>query len=182
MMYQVDGIIVVEGKEDICYLSSFIEAEYISMNGFNIPKEEIEYIKEASKYVDVIVMTDPDEAGRKIETKIRQLIPGVQFVNIDINKCTRGKKKGIAECEKGEILEVLKPYIKEKKHEKKQVLQGNLSILDVTDKNLRKFLCDKYHLGICSNKKLFKRIKTLRIKEEDIAESIKEYQSGNQSF
>ena len=44
MKYFINKIIVVEGKEDVSYLSSFIDSEYIVTNGYELPKEEIEYI------------------------------------------------------------------------------------------------------------------------------------------
>ena len=48
-MYYFDGIIVVEGKSDVSYLSSFIDALYITTNGYEIPDEEIDFLKHYSK-------------------------------------------------------------------------------------------------------------------------------------
>ena len=74
MKYFINKIIVVEGKEDVSFLSSFIEAEYITTNGYDIPKEEVEYINQASKRKEILVLVDPDKAGREIEEKLKTII------------------------------------------------------------------------------------------------------------
>ena len=45
MKYYLNNILVVEGKEDVSYLSSFLDAEFVTTNGYDIPEEEIEYFK-----------------------------------------------------------------------------------------------------------------------------------------
>ena len=178
MMY-INGIIVVEGKEDAGYLSSFIKCEYVLMNGYNIPKEEIEYLNKASNYVDLIVMMDPDKAGREIESKLRISLEKAHYLNVDISECKRGKKNGIAETNKEEILRVLKPYITDKNEDKNELLLGKITNLDVSDQKLRQYICRKFSLGICNNKKLFRRLKTLRIDEDEVLEAMEEFRSGN---
>ena len=42
---KVDGVIVVEGKSDIAFLSNFIEAEFVITNGSEISKDTISYLK-----------------------------------------------------------------------------------------------------------------------------------------
>lgn len=175
MKYFIDKLIVVEGKEDVSYLSSFIESEYITTNGYEIPKEEIDYINEASKHKEILVLVDPDKAGREIENKLKEKIKKATYILVDISKCLRGKKNGVAECEKEEIIKVLKPHFSSKNPQKSHNLQRNLSKLDFNDKELRNYLCKKYHLGKCNLKKLFVRIETLEIPLEELNKSIREY-------
>ena len=40
-----DGIIVVEGKNDASYLSSFVDTIFAITNGYEIPQKEIEFLK-----------------------------------------------------------------------------------------------------------------------------------------
>ena len=56
----VDGIIVVEGKSDVAFLSSFIDAEFVITTGSEISDDTISYLKERSKNTKIIVLTDPD--------------------------------------------------------------------------------------------------------------------------
>ena len=46
MKKYLDGILVVEGKEDASYLSNYISSEIVTTNGFDIPKETISYLKD----------------------------------------------------------------------------------------------------------------------------------------
>ena len=56
----INALIVVEGTTDVSLLTSFLDAEIVTTNGSDVPRETIDYILEASKRKDVIVLTDPD--------------------------------------------------------------------------------------------------------------------------
>ena len=182
MKYYLSKILVVEGKEDVSYLSSFLDAEFVTTNGYEIPNEEIKYLNAASKFKDILVLVDPDKAGRDIEEKLKNKLVKATYLNVEISKCNRGQKDGVAECEQEEVLKVLKPYIETKKHEKSAVLQENSLKIELSDTLLREYLCNKYNLGKCNNKTLIKRLETLQISEEELKKSIEEYRNGNQSF
>ena len=179
MKYYLNKILVVEGKEDVSYLSSFLDAEFVTTNGFEIPEEEIEYLNAASKYKEILVLVDPDKAGRNIEEKLKSKLTKATNLNVEISKCDRGQKNGVAECEQEEILKVLKPYLESKKHEKSGVLQENSLKIELSDSELREFLSNKFSLGKCNNKTLIKRLETLQISEEELKKAIEEYRNGN---
>ena len=115
MKYYLDAILVVEGKEDVSYLSSFIDSEYVVTNGYDISEEELDYLNAASKYKNVIVLVDPDVAGRAIENRLKNKLSKATYLNVKISECIRGEKDGIAECDSSEILRVLGPYLKQEK-------------------------------------------------------------------
>ena len=48
-------LIVVEGKTDIAFLSSFIDADFYSVNGSAVSEKDIQFIKEYIKKGEVIV-------------------------------------------------------------------------------------------------------------------------------
>ena len=45
---RIDGVIVVEGKSDVAFLSNFIDTEFVTTNGSEISKDTIEYLKKIS--------------------------------------------------------------------------------------------------------------------------------------
>ena len=177
MKHYLNKIIVVEGKEDASYLSSFIDAEIVTTNGYDLPKEEIEYLNKASDFKEILVLVDPDLAGREIENKLKKILKKATYLNVDISKCSRGKKDGVAECEQEEILRVLKPYFESKNIEKTPLLQGNLLKITLSDSDFRSFLSKKYSLGKCNSKTVLRRLKTLQISEDDLQETMKEFES-----
>ena len=56
---QYPAIIVVEGTSDEALISSFMDADIVVTNGSDVPRETIEYLKEAKKKRDIVVLTDP---------------------------------------------------------------------------------------------------------------------------
>lgn len=167
-MYYFDGIILVEGKADVCFLSSFINCEYVITNGYDFPLETVDYLQNVKKR-EIIVLTDPDEAGRKIEEKVKRILPNCRCFCVDINKCDKHGKHGIAECEKDEVIHVLgdilsiEPINKETLS-KKDYLELNL----ITSPVKRTYISSKLHLGTCNSKTLFKRLNYNLYKKEDI--------------
>ena len=87
MKMYLDGVLVVEGKEDASYLSNYISSEIVVVNGYELDEATIDYLKGKK----VIALLDPDEAGKTIRNKLNSLIRDVINVEIDINKCNRGR-------------------------------------------------------------------------------------------
>ena len=167
----LDGVLVVEGKEDASYLSNYISSEIVVINGFELDNRIIEYLKNNK----VIALLDPDEAGIKIRERINGLIPNITNVEIDISKCTKGEKNGVAECEIDEVLTKLKPFVIEKDKQDFIVKKSDLYELGLlTNKELRDYICEKLKLGKCNGKTLYKRLASANVDIETIKKLIKE--------
>ena len=176
MKKYLDAILVVEGKEDAAFLSNYIASEIVTINGYEMPNTTISYLKDKR----VIVLTDPDEAGRIIRTRLNELLKNAINVEIDINKCCKGKKKGVAECQIDEILAKLKPYFIDKERHENTINSSLLYELGILgNKELRKFVCKRLNLGDCNNKQMIKRINYQQITIETLKSIVKEYNNGN---
>lgn len=170
MKIYLNGILVVEGKEDASYLSNYIASEIVLVNGFEIPKTTINYLKNKK----VIVLTDPDEAGQKIRKRINVLLPDATNVEIDIKKCNRGNKNGVAECEIDEILTKLKQYSVTANESQSDIKMSDLYDLGLLgNQELRKSVCAKLNLGECNAKTLYKRLIANNIKLKELVEIVK---------
>ena len=176
MKITLSRTLVVEGKEDASYLSNYIASEIAIVNGFELSEKNISYLKNKS----VILLLDPDEAGQQIKNKLLKLLNDCVVVNVDINKCSKGNKKGIAECEISEILTKLEPYkIPDVK------ISENIKISDIynlgltNNRELREAVCNKLCLGKCNNKLFFKRLNLNNIKLEKLRETVEEIRNGN---
>lgn len=166
----LDGILVIEGKEDASYLSNYIGSEIVTTNGFDIPKTTVSYLKDKR----VIVLTDPDVAGKKIREKLNALLPNAINVEVDIKRCTRNIKNGVAECDIDEVLTELKPYITTQKDTKSDIKLSDLYNLGLmNNKDLREEVCEKLNVGKCNVKTLYKRLLNNNIKLEQLCEIIK---------
>ena len=156
MKIYLDGILVVEGKEDASYLSNYIASEIVIVNGFELSKDTINYLKDKK----AILLLYPDESGLKIREKLNKVLVNPINVEIDISKCNRGIKKGVAECQIDEVLAKLSQYVIEK--DMKNTSDIRISDLYelglINNKELRDDVCEKLNLGKCNGKQLYKRL------------------------
>ena len=122
----------------------------------------MKYLKKASESSKLFLLTDPDNEGRKIRERVNKEITNLINIEIDINKCTKGDKNGVAECENNEVLRVLSPYFEEINiHD-----ENNIGIIFKT--NERKIICEKLNIEEVNNKQLNKRLRRLNISKDEI--------------
>lgn len=170
MKLYLKGILVVEGKEDASYLSNYIASEIVVVNGYEIPESTISYLKDKR----TILLLDPDEAGLKIRKQLKNLLPNSVDIEIDITKCNRGIKNGVAECQIDEILSKLHKYVDDEVKSSSDITESDLYNLGlIGNKELRKKVCNKLNLGSCNGKTLYKRLLNNNISLEQLCEIIK---------
>ena len=172
----LNRILVVEGKEDAAYLSNYISSEIVITNGYELSEATISYLKDRP----VLLLLDPDEAGASIRNKINKLLHDVVNIEVDINKCTRGIKNGVAECDIEEVLSKLTPFCMNNVTYSPYIKQSDLYNLKIIEnKDLRSYVCGRLNLGVCNNKTLLKRLIYNNIQLDELNEIIKEYKNGN---
>lgn len=174
---KIKEVIVVEGKSDLTLLKSFLDAEIIITNGSEISKETLDLIKKANETCGVIVLTDPDYPGIRIRNKISEYIGDCKHAFIEKSKAIKGKKVGVAETKKEDILNALKNVITYKKNIKKIVNESDLYELGLIgkedSKQKREKVCKYYHLGWCNGKTFLKRVNMFGLTISDLKEVIK---------
>lgn len=171
MKLYLDGTLVVEGKEDASYLSNYIASEIVVVNGFETAEETISYLKNRK----VLLLLDPDEAGLKIRSKLNEQLDGAINIEIDINKCTRGIKNGVAECQIDELLNKLRDYAINNPSNTSNLKISDLYNLGLSNnKGLRMKVCQKLNLGKCNVKTLYRRLNINGIDVEQLRKIIKE--------
>ena len=176
MKKYLNAILVVEGKEDASYLSNYIGSEIVVVNGFELSKETISYLKDKI----VIALLDPDEAGQKIRQTINQKLNNVINVEVDIHQCTRGIKNGVAECQICEVLHNLEPYFVDEKVSDATINNKDLYDLGILEnKALREYICKELNLGKCNNKQFVKRIALNKIELSTLKKIAENYKNGN---
>ena len=168
----LDGILVVEGKEDASYLSNYISSEIVVVNGYELDAKTIAYLQGKK----VIALLDPDDAGKTIRKKLNAIIPDLINVEIDINKCNRGKKNGVAECEIGELIGKLQAFSVKNPQICQNITIFDLYNLGITESSeLREYVSEKLNLGKCNNKQLLKRMNLNQIQLEVLKKIVEEY-------
>ena len=166
MKYHISNIIVIEGKDDEAYLSSFIDAIFVKTNGYDIPEEEIAFLNNPRIKKPIIVLTDSDEAGKTIRAKLNQLIKTPINVEVNILKCNKKNKHGVAECEKEEVVNALEEHI-DYNTTKELIDAAFISSLSI-NKTKREDLCEELQLGTCNNKTFIKRLNYLGYTKDEL--------------
>ena len=72
-------------------------------------------------------------------------------------------------------MKVLGPFVNTKKPQNNRVLQEKSLKITLSDKNLRRYISHKYHLGKCNNKQLLKRMNLNQVQLEELKRIVKEY-------
>ena len=169
MKISLSRILVVEGKEDASYLSNYIDSEIVVVNGYELSEATISYLKDKP----VILLMDPDKAGEEIRNRLNLVLKDAVNVSIDIKKCNRGTKNGVAECEIDEVLGKLSEFCKDFAEKQTDFSTADLYELGLSsDKNMRKFVCEKLNLGNCNFKTMQKRLISNNVKYKQVYEII----------
>lgn len=166
----IDGIIVVEGKSDVSYLSSFIDSNFFITNGYDLDDEKISFLKRAAEINRIIVLTDNDEAGYQIENKLKNNINGVFALKSEKITKKNAKKSGVAETTKEEILRVLTPFISSSDSTdlKREYNLASIISLSPNPKEIRNKIIKDYRLIDGNNKFLEQQLQMLKINEQEI--------------
>lgn len=172
MRQVVNGIIVVEGTTDVAFLSEFIDAEFVTTNGSEIPEKTIEYLQKSSENRDIFVLTDPDSPGKKIRDTLDERIPNLKHCFIRKEVSIKKNKVGVAESTKEEILDSLKNYLTIDKTSIGVITHTDLVNLglegqpDSSEKRMH--VINKFHLGFCNAKTFLKRVNYSHLTIEDL--------------
>ena len=179
MKTKIDAVIVVEGKSDVAFLSSFIDASFYVVNGSAVSEDDFNYLLKLKENHNLIILTDPDYPGMQIRKKINNKVPDCYNAYIKKDVSIKKNKVGVAESTKEEILHALNNLKLYKKFDE------NKSILTMSDlydlklnggkesKNLRLKLCEYLGIGYSNGKELLNKLNLLSITKEKLEEALK---------
>ena len=169
---KIDGIVVVEGKSDVSFLSSFINAEFVTTNGSEISKETIDYLKESIKNKDIYVLTDPDSPGERIRKVLNENISGLKHCFINKENSIKKGKVGVAESTKEEILNALSNAVSVNDNNIGSLTLNDLVTIglcgDKDSEEKRNKVAKDLNLGHCNAKTFLKRLNYRGISIEEL--------------
>ena len=94
---KINEIIVVEGRDDVTAVKRVADAQIIQLNGFSgLTVKSINKLKALSERNDLILLTDPDYAGKKIRAVIEKNIPNIKHAFV--SRKNAPKKDNIREA------------------------------------------------------------------------------------
>ena len=172
MKKKINGIIVVEGKSDVAFLSTFIDAEFVTTNGSEISSKTIEYLQKSSGNRHIFVLTDPDSPGKRIRDVLDQNIPNLKHCFVSKENSIKKNKVGVAESTKEEVLKALSNALETNPSKTSEITISDLMNLGLIGQEnsleKREKISNKFHLGFCNAKTFLKRINYSGLSLEDI--------------
>lgn len=162
MKIRIDMPVIVEGKYDKIKLSSLLDAQIITTDGFGIfkDKNKKEYIKALCKN-GVIIATDSDSAGNLIRGHLKGVLPNDKIHNVYIPQIKGKEKRKTASSKEGylgvegtdakTLTELFSPFASSAvKSDKETVTRADLYNYGIFGKEdsekKRKMLCQKLSL------------------------------------
>ncbi len=176
-MEKIKQVIIVEGKHDIDFLSTFLHADFIKTDGTSLPNKTKDYIKTLSKTREFIILTDPDSPGEKIRKELQELIPNARHAFINVKKAKYKNKVGVEHTTKEEVLSALNNLIDFSNQSE------NLNTTDLFELGLlgnensaknRLILEEKLRIGHGSGKTFLKRLNLINMDKEKLTKLLKE--------
>ena len=168
MKKHIEHLIVVEGKSDVSYLSTYIDGYFVATNGLDVSTEKLNFLKEVIKVRPIIVLSDDDEAGEHIRKVIKNEINGVIDVKIAKNHRKSYKKEGIAESGILRVYEGLSPYFVDHEILRNDYHLATSISLSNNPEELKTKLIEKYRLIKGNIKSLENQLNILKIKPEEL--------------
>lgn len=183
-MRVIKEVIIVEGKHDIAFLKTFLDALFIETNGLSLPNETKKLIKELSiQGKEFIVLTDPDFPGEKIRKEIETIVPNCKHAFVRKQKAIskNHKKVGVEHTTREEILKALESMISYEEKQEKYSYNEFFLLGFVGQENSKKYrdeLSNRLNLGSGSSKTILKRLNALNKTKQEIDKIIKEIVNG----
>lgn len=168
--------IVVEGKDDIANVKRAVDCEMICTNGLSFGKDLIEKLKKINDLTGIIILTDPDYAGKKIRARIKREIPTAKHAYIDRKNAIKKNDLGVENADPKVIIEALnraKAEVVEKRNEftMADLLKNDLTI-GKNSKIRREKLGDLLGIGYYNSKQLLSKLNSFGIKREDFNQAV----------
>lgn len=175
---KIRELIVVEGKSDIDFLSSFLDADFYQVHGSAISNDDIVFLSKANESRGIIILTDPDFPGLQIRHKIKEKIPNAKEAFVRKEVSIKHHKVGVAESTKEEVLSALENVMSFSNNKNIWNLK-NSDLIELglnggeNSTLLRKKLCDELHIGFSNSKNLLLKLNSLNLAKDEVNEIIK---------
>ena len=92
----IKELIVVEGEKDAQVVRRAVPyADVITTGGWHLSERLIKELQQAQRRRGVIVLTDPDHAGRQIRQKLMEKVPGCKHAYLSRKQAEKKGKTGV---------------------------------------------------------------------------------------
>ncbi|MFM1602403.1 ribonuclease M5 [Helcococcus ovis] len=179
-MEKIKEIIVVEGKDDIIAVKRAFKGniDVVATHGLGIKKNLLDELVKLNETKGIIVLTDPDYAGKRISNIIREYVPNAKFASISRNDATKGDNIGVENASDEAIMKAIdkaRPIYEESKEifSMEDIIDNGFSGLQNSKERRIKF-CKIVGITYCNAKQLLTRLNAFGITREEFEKAVKQ--------
>jgi len=103
----IKEVIVVEGRDDEAAVQRAVEAMTIATHGYGIRSQTLALIEKAYREQGIILLTDPDHAGREIRRRLTRLFPDARQAYLTAEEAEKNGDIGIENADAASIRRAL---------------------------------------------------------------------------
>lgn len=104
---RIQEVIVVEGKDDVAAVKAAVDAQCLTTHGHGLNARLLQDIEEAAERCGIIILTDPDYAGKRIRRILTEHVPQAKQAYITRISATKGDDIGVENASPEAIREAL---------------------------------------------------------------------------
>lgn len=183
---KTDAIIVVEGRDDKYIVEKVVEAPIYVLNGFSgVGNSNLSKLINLSKDKEIILILDPDFAGKKMREIIKKSIPNCKEVFVPRKLAVKKDNIGIENVLIKDLYDILKKYFNNADDFNDN--ENNLEFMEFTIEDLikyeltstssakkrREMLADELNFSYCNSKQMLKNLNNYKIDRNKLEEIIK---------
>jgi len=176
-MLTIQELIVVEGVDDVAAVKKAVQAEVLPVHGFAVRSAvTLEKIRFASERVGVIVLTDPDYAGRQIRETIEKAVPRVKHAYISRTEGTKGDNIGVENATPESIRAALEKARYKLVEERQEFTLKDMDYYglsgDAGSRDLRQAVGGRLRIGYGNTKQFLARLNHYNITREELEKAL----------
>lgn len=186
MKLDFNSIFIVEGRDDKQRLSKIVKDPIYVLNGFKgISSRNIKRLQNLSKNKNLILLLDPDFAGKKMSQRFKEKIPNISEINVPRSISMKGDNIGVENIKEDVLKNFLKKHL-EKFNNKKIINSYTYTMDDLMQYNLsldgskerRAKLTESLNLKYLNSKQLLKELNQYNIPYKDFLKALQSVYSS----
>lgn len=177
-MTKIKEIIVVEGKSDIAAVKRAFngDVDLVATHGLGLENKLIKELSILNEKRGLIVLTDPDYAGKRIADIIRSHIPDAKFASIARKNASKNSDVGVENASDEAIIEAI-----ERARPEYLEYDDEFTMADIMDNGLssgegskdrRIELCNQLGITYCNAKQLLVKLNSYGITREEFESAL----------
>lgn len=173
MAEMIQQVIIVEGRDDIDAVQKAVQADVIATHGYGISRETMARIGHAYRTRGIIILTDPDHAGKRIRARLTEHFPNALQAHISRSEAMdRSKDIGVENASPEVIARAIEAAGRSLREQRTEFSEQDMMDYGLAggaeSRNRRDFLGRKLGIGYGNAKAFLKRLNHYGITREEL--------------